>query len=454
MGIVPGRARTACRITPTHTNSCIIGAASLQQPATNIRSLWVGRLFLAYLCSLELLDWWLPASDTNSAADAARFVPHICRAVLAVWCLAIVTRDFRRILSYRLAKAQLVWLFIITVRYAFSGGGTAQALLNSAIYISAPLVCWAVYVLIIKGKLTLHAVSAAGAIVLGLYSLRIILFKLAGVWIGAVPDTSSVNLEDSSKAAAYIILIFVSLTLIGQIRYWKILFAFFGMMVAGLAMERSAQVAILLGFPLLFYALQRTAPEKRRSLLALFGLTAALFFVVYAVNSELIRERWSDLQDTDTAGSGRTIIWAILLNAWWNGGTIAHLFGFGPFSVYAATSEYYIAGMSHAHNEWIQMLYECGLAGLVSYAVVMILLCRESIRLLRLRASGSPALCFATVVVLCRSMFDFFLSNSSALWYFLLLGAALGAASFSEQGAAPSLQRKHSKIARNALPKV
>jgi O-antigen ligase len=278
---------------------------------------------------------------------------------------------------------------------------------------------------------------------LGLYSLRIILFKLGGVWIGAVSAISSDHPDETFRAAGFLILTFVSLALIGQIRYWKILFAFFGMMVAGLTMERSAQVAILLGFPVLFFALRKIAPERRRTLLVLFGLAAALCCIAYAVNSELIKERWSDLQGTDAPGSGRTIIWAILLYTWWNGGTIAHLFGFGSFSVYAATSEYYIAGFIHAHNEWIEMLYQYGLVGLVSYAAFMILLCRESIRLLRLRASGSAALCFATVVALCNSMFDFFLSNYSVLWYFLLVGAALGAASLSELGVASGPRRTH-----------
>jgi O-antigen ligase len=198
--------------------------------------------------------------------------------------------------------------------------------------------------------------------------------------------------------------------------------------VAVLCMERSVQIGGLLGLAALFAVEQKMEPRKRMGLLCILILAVLAFSLVYYLNSQSIAERWSDIDNSQTAGSGRATFWLILIGTWWTGGTLAHLFGFGSLSVFGTTGAEYLAGLTHAHNEWLQMLYECGLVGLVSYAAMIASLCAECIRLLRQRTVGSPAVCFVTVVVLCHSFFDFFLSSPSALWYYVTVGAVLGAA--------------------------
>jgi len=91
------------------------------------------------------------------------------------------------------------------------------------------------------------------------------------------------------------------------------------------------------------------------------------------------------LRMTDAWGNGRGALWRVGIGSFWQGGVIRKLLGAGPdcFSeaVYAlypvqeivhATGQWEKALYANAHNEWLNMLVNQGLWGLVSYAGIFI----------------------------------------------------------------------------------
>ncbi len=402
-----------------------------------------GVFVLLCFCGLELLDWWTPSNITESIHDPARLIPHICRTAVLIWLAVIVSRNFKRLAPRSLIRVQAVWLGVVLIRYAFSSNDNSQTLVFCAIYMFAPLALWTVYSLVLTKRLSLNVVSNIGTIMTLAYIVRILAFKIFGLWIGTISTLlGEGTLDDTYRTQGYWVLLFLSMSLIGPFRYRKLLFAMAAVTVAALCMERSVQIGGLLGLVVLFAVEQKIEPRKREGLLCILILAVLAFSLIFYLNSQSIAERWSDIDNSQTAGSGRATFWLILIGTWWQGGTLAHIFGFGSLSVYATTGAEYLSSITHAHNEWLQMLYECGLVGLVSYAAMIVSLCTLCIRLLKLRAVGGPAVCFVTVVVLCHSFFDFFLSSTSALWYYVAIGAVLGADELSRNNAVVS-ERKH-----------
>jgi len=109
-------------------------------------------------------------------------------------------------------------------------------------------------------------------------------------------------------------------------------------------------------------------PDSRwaRQLL-LLSLVAAVAFLLF-VGTTNLAQRWSDLADSDTAGSGRLLLWAIS-TLWALNAHIADLIsgiGFrGMYDVIEAATGLRI----HTHSDVFDLLMIAGLTGLLMYAV-------------------------------------------------------------------------------------
>lgn len=93
------------------------------------------------------------------------------------------------------------------------------------------------------------------------------------------------------------------------------------------------------------------------------------------------------LRLTNTWGNNRGAIWRMGMESFLNGGVISRLFGAGPDCFYYAVREYdsvsagmYITGQwegavcANAHNEWLNMLINQGILGLLAYGGIFVTL--------------------------------------------------------------------------------
>ena len=180
----------------------------------------------------------------------------------------------------------------------------------------------------------------------------------------------------------------------------------------------------------LLLPLRRSHAPARHWRLA--GVAALLLLVAAAVGVDALMSRF-----TDKSGYGDSDRWMMVTSTWraaltfWPVGS-----GLGSFAaVYPGFQPAGLQGfVNHAHNDYIQLLMECGLLAVVLAGLAVALVARQAARLVRrARAVGldAPALLQAScglglLAVLLHSWVDFNLRiPANALSAAFLLGAFL-----------------------------
>ena len=101
------------------------------------------------------------------------------------------------------------------------------------------------------------------------------------------------------------------------------------------------------------------------------ALTYLLFYVSQNVLSGTLMNRFAD----DETGSGRTFIWLRTLNAFDSSAFFEQLFGHGYYAVNS------LGEASAAHNDFIEVLYDYGLLGLLIYTLIHVYLVVKTFKL-------------------------------------------------------------------------
>lgn len=104
--------------------------------------------------------------------------------------------------------------------------------------------------------------------------------------------------------------------------------------------------------------------KRSTKLLTSLSIIAAILFVYYSETFELLMERFNS---SDTTGTGRTIIWEAKLKGFLQEGNVFDLiFGYGVNDGFAVAS--YTLGRARAfHNDFVAVLVEYGIVGLVLF---------------------------------------------------------------------------------------
>ncbi len=129
--------------------------------------------------------------------------------------------------------------------------------------------------------------------------------------------------------------------------------------------KRGALIAGVIGLLLFIYYQLRTIKRKHRIRGFLF-VSAGTGIMIYYLNqffesNEYLLYRLQSIEEGSS--SGRDIIFASIYNGWLEGGVFQLLFGFG------FASSFKFAG-NFAHNDWLELLSNFGLLGIIIYAVL------------------------------------------------------------------------------------
>ena len=109
--------------------------------------------------------------------------------------------------------------------------------------------------------------------------------------------------------------------------------------------------------------------KRTTKALYLIGVIGIILFVYYSKTFELLMSRFNAM---DTTGTGRTLIWTAKLKGFFQEGTAFNLiFGFGSEGGYSlGASE--LGRIRAFHNDFISVLVEYGLIGLVLFILALI----------------------------------------------------------------------------------
>lgn len=193
--------------------------------------------------------------------------------------------------------------------------------------------------------------------------------------------------------------------------------------------KRAGTLALILGLFVMFVVeahIQGTLNQRWKKylkimLLILMG-TIIVFYLENAGRIQIL-DRFARLGDD--GGSGRDVIWSIVLNAYHSSGLVQRLFGHGFQSVYyiLRPGGFY----RFAHNSYIEYLYDYGTVGLILLLVFIIALIVSTIDMVRRKARFAPVMCLLLVISVFLGMFSYFFEESNiimpvAVAYGVILG--------------------------------
>lgn len=123
---------------------------------------------------------------------------------------------------------------------------------------------------------------------------------------------------------------------------------------------------------LLVWYLRSYRTHPWHSLKFFLGMFTTLVLVaIVSIPQQTLFSRWSDMSDSDQAGSGRASIWRVAVDSFADASTSAQLLGSG----YNAMSETLLRGygedVKHTHNDTLDMLLVAGALGLIWLAFMV-----------------------------------------------------------------------------------
>ena len=230
------------------------------------------------------------------------------------------------------------------------------------------------------------------------------------------------------------------------------------LMGASLLLSGSRGGLIALLSAIIFLVIITSRARGRKNLILKAGLSLLLVIAAVGgaifVGGETSLTRAAESLTTEQAGTNRTHIWGVTLKM--IGDSLPLGAGIGAYSV--AYTRHDTAGgferVDQAHNDYLQVLADAGIPGLLIGVFFLFLLFREGIRNVSVAntfrrgvASGAFAGCFA---ILIHSIFDFVLHVTAISVMFLTLIAMLVAAGRKYDDDTDEFDEPHPKRRRSA----
>lgn len=181
--------------------------------------------------------------------------------------------------------------------------------------------------------------------------------------------------------------------------------------------KRAGTLALILGLFVMFVVeahIQGTLNQRWKNYIKVMMLILiGTMSVFYLENTGRIRilDRFARLGSD--GGSGRDVIWTIVLNAYHSSSLTQRLFGHGFQSVYyiLRPGGFY----RFAHNSYIEYLYDYGTVGLILLLMFVIALIVSTIDMVRRKARFAPIMCLLLVTSVFLGMFSYFFEESNII---------------------------------------
>ena len=179
--------------------------------------------------------------------------------------------------------------------------------------------------------------------------------------------------------------------------------------------KRAGTLALILGLFVMFVVeahIQGTLNQRWKKYLKIMLLILIGTIMVFYLESTgriQILDRFARLGDD--GGSGRDVIWSIVLNAYHSSSLVQRLFGHGFQSVYyiLRPGGFY----RFAHNSYIEYLYDYGIVGLILLLVFVIALIVSTIDMVRRKARFAPVMCLLLIISVFWECSVIFLKNQT-----------------------------------------
>lgn len=158
---------------------------------------------------------------------------------------------------------------------------------------------------------------------------------------------------------------------------WKYILIFIVLVTVLLASKRTGAIACIFAILTYFIISERQATKKIKNFLSLIILVGGFYAIANLFFSEqltYITERFANIKDDE--GSGRTEVFAAVLSLVEESPSESVMFGHGYNAVFKETN----IGFS-AHNDFLEVLFDYGIVGLLLYASIYMAIIIRIIRI-------------------------------------------------------------------------
>lgn len=219
----------------------------------------------------------------------------------------------------------------------------------------------------------------------------------------------NLDIIDSNGATAdvYYLIGLLPLILLYTPQKIKIIPFLLAFIVAVMSSKRGALVAMVFMLIIYFFFSGTNTKGKKRNIILRIVVLMVVMFVVYYLVMMLVGQYDLNIFDRmekleDDGGSGRTARWTVILRHFTvYSGVFQMLFGNG-----SGTIADLVGG--HAHNDFLEFLYEYGLFAFILYVTFYVFLIKEVIKMYKHRYLYAREFTCSVAVALCMSMFSFY----------------------------------------------
>lgn len=281
--------------------------------------------------------------------------------------IIIIIVDLKDLVLKGLNKWILLWGGIASVSALLFGYNNLNTLVRVNIWIST---YFAAYCL---AKQSSYSIESIVKVFIIIYFLGLFFF-----WQGKLYQ--SVNYDKGMEIrsnAIYCIITVVPLILLLKRKWFTLLLLILAFVSTIFSSKRGATIIMILALiPVSRSVFSKMSSKTWRSVFVVLMVVAISYLSLFISNSYLggvLMDRFADVEES--GGSGRMDLWELTIDAFNNSNISNQLFGHG----YRAVS--YLADATGAHNDFLEILYDYGVIGLVFYLFIHLFMIMKMIRL-------------------------------------------------------------------------
>lgn len=236
-----------------------------------------------------------------------------------------------------------------------------------------------------------------------------IAFLVMFYWMFTKWRSYNLAIIDSNGAVAdvYYLVGILPLILLYTPQKFKIVPFLMAFVVAVMSSKRGSLVAMLLMMVVYFFFSGTNNKGKKTNIVLRIVVFSFVMVIVYFIVMKVVGlydlrifDRMEKLEDD--GGSGRAERWKFILNAYSTDSNFFQLlFGHGGGTILKLVG-------GHAHNDFLEFLYEYGLFAFVFYIMFYVLLIKEVVNMYKRKYIYAREFLCSVLVALCMSMYSFY----------------------------------------------
>ena len=237
-------------------------------------------------------------------------------------------------------------------------------------------------------------------------------------------QTAHFNADTQHIGVSYFALVTFPLVLLHPSKTVRIAAWIITLLIVTSSIKRGGLIAFSAGAVVYMVCKQYVSPKKWLwsfilLLLAFIVFSASLIYAISYFESEIL-DRIA--RSRDDQGSGRLEIWKMVIDDISRSDTFSLVCGHGYLSVCNLTNN---EGLP-AHNDFLEVLYDFGLTGIVLYGIAWLSLVGKTLRMLREKSELAPVMALMVSVFFILSMISIVIYYFQITYILLFIGTVIG----------------------------